>query len=177
MRCTLQKGTTHSRFLLLFFLKSFSFCFVLFFLFVFFLFLNKCAFHIGTFTSHDFIEPQQLFVRSPGCCSLTSFYRLSARVVREGLLVTLVSESAANSSHILTVFGNRGTLQDFSPRHSISSYTKQLGPPHQRSTLCTSVSMHTCVQVPKLNIHASTQSHSHTHTHTSPYYTQWRHFI
>lgn len=149
----------------------------MFFLFVFFLFLNKCAFHIGTFTSHDFIEPQQLFVRSPGCCSLTSFYRLSARVVREGLLVTLVSESAANSSHILTVFGNRGTLQDFSPRHSISSYTKQLGPPHQRSTLCTSVSMHTCVQVPKLNIHASTQSHSHTHTHTSPYYTQWRHFI
>ena len=34
---------------------------------------------------------------------------------REGRLVTLVSESAANSSHIPTVSRNRGTLQDFSP--------------------------------------------------------------
>lgn len=37
--------------------------------------------------------------------------------------------------------------------------------PHQRLTSCTFVSVHTCVQVPKLNKH----THTSIHSHTSPY--------
>lgn len=130
-----------------------------------------CSFHIFTLLLHKIFfnrnkRGQQLSFMSPGCCLLlleqfpTQACRgVFGRVVTERDAWSLWSVSQQQTVH--TSRQRLGVVAHFrtSVHDTVSVVTLSSLVPHQRLTSCTSVSVHTCVQVPKLNIHTHTFTH------------------
>lgn len=129
--------------------------------------------HLYTFTSQDFIlnRPNESS-SSPLCHQVVAYYcqNTSSQQALPRLLAGVVTERDAWSlwsmSQQQTVHTSRqclGIVAHFrtSVHDTVSVVTLSSLVPHQRLTSCTFVSVHTCVQVPKLNIH--TRKHPFTH--------------
>lgn len=141
---TVQTETTHSRFIL-------------------------CSVHIFTRLLHKvFLNRPNEGSSSPLCHQVVAYYSWNNTfpvVVTERDAWSLWSVSQQQTVH--TSRQRRGVVAHFrtSVHDTVSVVTLSSLVPHQRLTSCTFVSVHTCVQVPKLNIH----THTNTHSHISPY--------